>query len=294
MATEFGDWLNETLPGFDDEAPPEGNELVADGSTYRGEYFNETLVPYHNIGLHGEEGPWGVLDGTIAYDAWKIVSDFRKDDMVGAALGAVNVGATVVGDFGDPFTFAGTQIAGWMLSHVEIYRRTLDALVGNPDIVEAYSETWKNISEELTKIGSDWRTAVEKDLATWSGETAGAYRDRAATLVDHIDAAGGAAAALAVTMEKTAKIVDAVRTLVQDILTELAGILIGYTAMILCSGGTATPFLTALALKQIAADGVKISTLLVKLGQAIIDIGPYKDALASILTALQEPTGAQA
>lgn len=294
MANQVGDWLNETLPGFGDAAAPEGNPLIAEGTNFREQYFQETVFTFSNIGFEGEEGPWGVLEGTLAYDAWKVVSDFNKQDFLSGVLGGIDVGATVVGAYMDPFGFVGAQIAGWMLDHCEYLRRTFDALAGNPEMVEAYAETWTNIAEELTAIGGDWQTALDRDIAAWSGETANAYRGYAATAIDHIKAAGGAAATLATMTEKAAKIVDAVRTLVHDILVALAGALIGWTIELGLSLGTAAPVVAIAAAGRITAESVRVATLVTKLGIALKDMAPFRDAVLAILDTLTAPEEAAA
>ncbi|WP_328391835.1 WXG100 family type VII secretion target [Nocardia sp. NBC_00416] len=290
MANQVGDWLNESLPGFGDEAAPAGNPLIAEGTNFREQYFQETLFTFSNIGLDGEEGPWGALEGTVAFDAWKMVSDFRKEDYVSSAFGLVDVGLTAWGAWTDPFGFAGGQIAGWMLEHVEYLRRSFDALAGNPDMVEAYAQTWTKIAGELTAIGAEWKKAVDQDIASWSGETATAYRNYAATAIDRIEAAGAAAAGLATMTEKAQKIVDAVRTMVQDILVALAGALIGWTIELGLSLGTAAPVVAFAAANRITVESVRVSVLLTKLGQALMDMTPVRHALAAVL---DEITGSE-
>ncbi|MET8876594.1 hypothetical protein [Nocardia sp. NPDC004604] len=39
----------------------------------------------------------------------------------------------------DPFGFVGDQIAGWMLTHSEPYRKILDAMGGNDEMVTGYA-----------------------------------------------------------------------------------------------------------------------------------------------------------
>lgn len=290
MANQVGDWLNENLPGFGDEAAPEGNPLIAEGTNFREQYFQETLFTFSNVGLHGEDGPWGVLEGTLAFDTWKMVSDFRKEDYLGSAFGLADVGLTAWGACTDPFGFVGSQIAGWMLEHVEYLRRCFDALAGNPEMVEAYADTWTEIAKELTAIGAAWKTAVDQEITSSSGETATAYRNYAATAIDRIEAAGAAAACLATMTEKAQKIVDAVRTMVQDILVALAGALIGWTIELGLSLGTAAPVVAFAAANRITVESVRVSVLLTKLGMALKDMTPVRHALAAIL---DEITGSE-
>ncbi|TLG08680.1 hypothetical protein FEK35_17150 [Nocardia cyriacigeorgica] len=285
MSTPYGTWINEHTPGFDDAAAPK-NPLIADGTDYRDEYFAETNFMFSNVGFEGKDGPWGVLEGTVAADAWKIVTNVRKGEIVDAVFSGISTGTTVVGAIGDPFGFVGGQIAAWMLEHVEPLRKSFDALWGNPDMIEAYSETWKNISTELTEICSAWRSAVDSEVAEWNGLAAQAYRARVATASDQLGGAAGVAAALAATVEKTAKIVEAVRTLVAEILTALAGALIGYTIELAISLGTAAPFVAAQAMFRISTETVKVSVLMASLLEALRDLTPYKVALGTIITEL--------
>ncbi|NEW42589.1 hypothetical protein GV794_24780 [Nocardia cyriacigeorgica] len=285
MSTPYGTWINEHTPGFDDAAAPK-NPLIADGTDYRDEYFAETNFMFSNVGFEGKDGPWGVLEGTVAADAWKIVSNIRKGEITDAVFSGISTGITAAGAVGDPFGFVGGQIAGWMLEHVEPLRKCLDGLWGNPDMIEAYSETWKNISTELTEIAAAWRTAVDTEVAEWNGLTAQAYRARVATLTDNVGGAAGVAAALATTVEQTAKIIDAIRTLVSEILTALAGALIGYTIELAISLGTAAPLVAAQAMFRIGAETAKVSTLMAKLANALLDFKPFEVALGKIVTEL--------
>ncbi|ONM48570.1 WXG100 family type VII secretion target [Nocardia donostiensis] len=291
--TQIGDWLNRNLPGFDDAPPPE-NDHIVEGTDYREEYFQETVFSFSNVGLERkDDGPWGVLKGTIAGDTWQIVTDLTQGSFSDAALGARGVVDTVKSVRIDPFGFLGTQIVGWLLEHVEPYRRTLDALYGSPDMVEAYAATWQKIAEELVAVSSDWQSAIDRELAEWGGQAAQAYRNRAAAITDHITAAGGVAQALSTMMEKIAKVVEAYRTLVQDVLTSLAGALVGFSIAWALSSGAATPLVVSGALARIAADGARISLLVKNLKSALLDLLPYTKALNTIVQALVTPSEPQ-
>ena len=290
MASEIGEWLNEHHPGFDDEAPPEDNENIADGTDYREEYYQEDLFLHSNIGLDGEDdGPPGYFEGTLVEDAWKVFTDLQSGTVVDATLGAMGVVTTIADGLKDPFALIGSQLYSWMLEHVEPMRKTLDALAGSPDMVEAYANSWTNISEELTSIGADWQAALDADIASWSGHTATAYRTYAAGLVDQLGAAAGVAASLASMTEKASKMVDAVRTLVSTILSDLAGALLSWTVQIAASVGTAAPAVAAQAAGRIATESAKISVLVTRLLDVLKDMAPYKEALQSILFTLLEP-----
>lgn len=291
MATEFGEWLNRNSPGFNDDPAPENTgDLVADGTNYRDEYFQEDAVVLSGIGLDREDGgPWSVLEGTLAADIWESVAKLQNGEAVDGAFGAAEVGYTVYGIPNDVFAFLGTQIVGWMLEHVEPHRRTLDALCGSHEIVEAYAQSWRNISNECLSISSDWQKAVDDELAGWGGATANAYRDHAARMVDRLSAAGGAAVALAATVQKAAKVVEAVRTLVQDIVTSLLGALIGYSVELAITRGASACSLVGRVLNRISNDARRITGLVTRLVDALKDFVPYTKAIKTVVEALTMP-----
>ncbi|WP_328410646.1 hypothetical protein [Nocardia sp. NBC_00403] len=289
--TGIGNWLNENTPGFDDQAAPENNKLIEAGTDYREEYFNETLFPFSKIGLKKDDkGVLEVLGGTVAGDAWTAYSDLRSAKIADAVFGAIGVGLDIEEAVTDPFGFVGSQIAGWMLEHLDVYRKTLDALAGSPGMVEAYSKTWNNIAGKLVEVSGDWKTGLEKDIATWTGASGDAYRAKATELIDHISAAGGVAASMGETMNQTAAIVKAVRTLVGDIVASLVGALIAYTIELACTLGGATPAVIAQVMGRFARDGFKIATLLTKMGEAFTDLSGFAKVIGDAIVKLLTPS----
>ncbi|MBF6213059.1 hypothetical protein IU433_27090 [Nocardia puris] len=193
---------------------------------------------------------------------------------------------TVWEAFSDPFGFAGGQVAGWMLTHVEPLRKTLDALAGNDEMIAAYSETWGNIAEELTEMARNWDTGLKADISTWTGDAGDAYRYRAGDLVDQIGGASGAAASMGEAMELIANVVKAFRKLVQDILSSLLGALIGYTIELAVTFGAAAMHVAAAAQMRIARDGVRVSMIVADMGKALLDIKPLTEAVGAVLNAI--------
>lgn len=271
---------------FNDQEAPE-NKLIVDGTDHRGEYYQEDVSWLHDVGISSnDDGIPGVLDGTIAGDAWEVVSLWNKDDKVQSILSGVGVGTAVSDAFVDPFGFAGDQIAGWIMTHVEPLRKVQDELAGNPGMVEAYAASWMEISKELTTMSSNWKSSVEQDIDDWTGQAGDAYRLRAKNLIDQISGAGSVAAGLSTTMETTSKIIDAFRTLVQDILTSLAGALIGYTIELAVTVGIGAPHVVAAIMARLARDTAQMSVLLTKLATTILDVGALSGALRSVVEAI--------
>ncbi|MEU2176638.1 YbaB/EbfC family nucleoid-associated protein [Nocardia sp. NPDC019219] len=119
-----------------------------------------------------------------------------------------------------------------------------------------------------------------------SGSAGDAYRNRATDLIDQIAGAGGVAATLGEIMDTASKIVKAFRKMVQDILTSLAGAMIGYTLELAASLGAAGPHVAAAVIARIGRDGLKISTLLLDMAKAFKDVQTLTQAVAAVIYAL--------
>ncbi|MEU4315703.1 hypothetical protein [Nocardia sp. NPDC024068] len=269
---------------FDDTAPPD-NKLIDKGSHYSNTYFQEDVSWLSNVGLEGDEktGGLGVLKGTVAGDAWDIYGNLRKDNYGEALFGVAGVGMSVADAIKDPFGFVGTQIAKWMLEHIEPLRQAYEELSGNPTIVEAYSKSWQAISEELTTTKNNWLSSIEKDIGTWSGTAGDGYRNHAKDVLTAIDTAAAAAATLGQLMDKVSKFVAIVRDLVRDIIAALLGAAIGYTVELAVTAGAAAGHVIASFLAKLAKSSLDTMTYLKKLNDVIWSFGTYREPLAKAL-----------
>ncbi|MEV0031050.1 hypothetical protein [Nocardia sp. NPDC050793] len=256
---------------FDDAAPP-ANDLIDKGSDYRNAYYQEDVSWLSNVGLEGDEktGGLGVLKGTVAGDTWDIYGHLRNESYGEALFGVAAVGAAAVEAIKDPFGFAGTQVAKWMLEHIEPLKQSYEELSGNPTIVEAYSKSWKSISDELSKMSNSWLESIDKDINTWTGSAGDAYRSRAKDIITAIETAAAAAASLSKQMELASKIIAIVRDLVRDIIASLLGAAIGYTVELAVTAG--------------AAAGHVISAFLAKFSKSCLDTMNYLKKLYDVLT----------
>ncbi|MEV3962674.1 hypothetical protein AB0M34_17520 [Nocardia sp. NPDC050193] len=269
---------------FDDAAPPD-NDFIDDESHHSNAYSQEDVSWLSNVGLEGDEetGGLGVLKGTVAGDAWDIYGNLRSDNTGEAVFGAAGVVGTAVEAVKDPFGFAGTQVAKWMLEHIEPLRQAYEELSGNPTIVEAYSSSWQAISTELSTTKAQWQRTIETDINTWSGSAGDAYRNHAAEVLTAIDTAAAAAAALGELMDKASKIIAIVRDLVRDIIAALLGAAIGYTIELAVTAGAAAGHVIASFLAKLAKSSLDTMTYLKKLNDVILSWGTYTEPLARIL-----------
>jgi uncharacterized protein YukE len=313
-----GTFLNEhtVLPGtvstFDDGEAPE-NELLADGVDYRDTYYQEDNFLFSNVGraTGGEEPDAGIMNGTLAGDTWEnglglysaMTGDgsiMTKVDAISAAAGTAGDWASAASTFGkaikgtstlakfDPFNFLGSQLMSWMLEHVEPVRKSLESITGSPDMVQAYSDSWKAIAESLTTTAQEWATALDTGIGEWAGAAAEAYVAAATELTGKIAEKAAVAEVLSECNAAMKSIVETVREIVVEILTNLAGMLAEMTALLIASAGTATPALIARALLDISLATVTVSQMLVQLAQALIDTKMLAQSAVQIIQGVTE------
>lgn len=274
------------MAGFDDPKAP-SNGLLEDGVDSNQAYNQEDVSFLSDVGLKGDDktGTPGILKGTIAGDAWDVYGNFTSGQVDAAMLGMLGLAgsaAEVAYKVMDPFAFVGSQVAKWMLDHIEFMRKGLDELAGNPDIVEAYGKSWTKISTELSSVSVDWKSSVEQDIEDWQGAAGEKYRESASSLIDQINAASGMAASLGKSMETVSKAVDAVRTAVRDIIANLLGAMIGWTIELVATGGTAAAHVVPAALRRIARDSLTYADMLNDLKKMFIDIKTWMEPIGKV------------
>ncbi|MFD6396185.1 hypothetical protein [Nocardia sp. NPDC060249] len=313
-----GTFLNEhtVLPGtvstFDDGEAPE-NDLLQDGVDYRDTYYQEDNFLFSNVGrpTGGEEPDAGIMKGTLQGDTWEngiglynaMTGDgsiMTKVDAISKAAGTAGDWASAVTMFGkaikgtstlakfDPFNFLGSQLMSWMLEHVEPVRKSLESITGSPDMVQAYSDSWKAIAESLTTTAQEWATALDTGIGEWAGAAAEAYVAAATELTGKIAEKAAVAEVLSECNAAMKGIVETVRGIVVEILSNLAGMLAEMTALLIASAGTATPALIARALLDISLATVTVSQMLVKLAQALIDTKMLAQSAVKIIQGVTE------
>ncbi|MFD3743622.1 hypothetical protein [Nocardia sp. NPDC058633] len=313
-----GTFLNENtiLPGavstFDDGEAPQ-NDLLQDGVDYRDTYYQESNFLFSNVGrpTTGDEPDAGIMKGTLQGDTWEngvgLYQALTGDGAIMAKVGAISAAAGTAGDWAsaastftkaikgtstlakfDPFNFLGAQLMSWMLEHVEPMRKSLESITGSPDMVQAYSDSWKAIAESLTTTAQEWATALDSGIGEWAGEAAEAYVAAATELTGKIAEKAAVAQVLAECNTAMKGIVETVREIVVEILSNLAGMLAEMTALLIASAGTATPALIARALLSISLATVTVSQMLMELSQALIDTKMLAQSAVKIIQGVTE------
>ncbi|CAA9393398.1 MAG: hypothetical protein AVDCRST_MAG32-2489 [uncultured Nocardioides sp.] len=202
-----------------------------------------------------------------ADEAWKAGEAFAKGDW---ALGVANVAggcAELVAMIIDPIAALGSSVAGFLLDYMPPLPQMLDALAGNPALVEGIAGTWKNVGGGLDTAAGDLQAAMQKVMASWSGMAAEAYAGAVTLLVDIMYKMGGACRAIGQGLEVASEVVKAVRGFTKALISELVGQLISWAAQVAATAGLGATWVVPRATHRIwitVTDARQVADLLVQ------------------------------
>ncbi|KMS92006.1 hypothetical protein [Prauserella rugosa] len=226
----------------------------------------------------GEAG-YNLSKGTAVQTVWDTVNQINDGDWASAVTSGLSVGVDVVGAAMDPIGAVAGQLLGWMLEHVEPLRLVLHQLTGEPNMVEAYGRTWQNVGNSLAGDQAAIVEAFGQETTEWSGEAKMAYVGKLAQALTTMNAAASASFALESASMQMAQVVGAVRTLVRDVLADLAGGLVSAAIQ------AATVVLAPNAVRTILQ---RIGSAALKIAEGIADLGVTITRLLALVVELMQ------
>jgi hypothetical protein len=196
----------------------------------------------------------------------------KEIDPVALGIDAAAMGFDIAGMVADPFGTIASSIVGWIIENVDFVRKPFDDLAGDPPAIEAAATTWVNIAKRLAETNQAYASDFKK-VAKWTGPAADAYRARVGELIDGLGQSVAAAESVANKIKVAAALVAATRTLIRDLLANLAGTLIAWgipaaAAAVPTAGASVAAFITRAITKAVEIGG-KIAQFLKKLFGAL-------------------------
>jgi hypothetical protein len=175
----------------------------------------------------------------------------------------------VAGFVADPLGTLASSVVGWIIENVDFVRKPFDDLAGDPAAIEAAANTWTNIGSRLKEVKEAQQSDLTK-LAGWTGPAAEGYKQRAGDLITGL---ANSAEAAANKIKVAAALVVATRTLIRDLLADLAGTLIAWgipaaAAAVPTAGASVAAFITRAITKAVQIGG-KVAQFLKKLFGAL-------------------------
>ncbi|MET0236094.1 MAG: hypothetical protein ABW224_15725 [Kibdelosporangium sp.] len=210
----------------------------------------------------------------IAESSVDLANGISNGDWVEGGLGALGVGLEVLSMVIDPIGTIASYGVSWLIEHVKPLKEALDWLAGDPPVIRSFSETWANVAAEVAKVAADHGNEAKAGTAGWTGQSADAYRRKAAETADAVSGAGTLADGISAGVMIMGEVVAAVRELVRDLVAEIVGKLIAWALEAVATLGFGTPVIVAQATAAISKVVTRIADLVRKLVKTIGNVAP--------------------
>jgi uncharacterized protein YukE len=233
----------------------------------------------------------GIVD-TYAGLVGSITSDAESEGekVVDVALSAAGAVVDTIGMAADPLGFIVSAGVGWLLEHVSFLREPLDALLGNPDEINANVDALKSAAVEMKTIAAEHREDLST-IATWQGEAGDSYARSLTEMADELESLGMTLDGTAAVVGISGMLVTTLRGIVFDIIASLITELVRYALIAAASaavtfGGSIAAF-CGVAGARAAATAARISGKIAKL---ISGLGRQAGRLAKLADAMRNLT----
>jgi len=198
----------------------------------------------------------------------QLAQAIQSGNWVEGGMAAFSTALDTAATVSDPL---GSLIAaglGWLMDHLEPLKGWLNDLTGDAGEVQAFSQTWSNIAQQLATAGTELDRVVQ-DVESQKGQSMDAYRAIQTEAAKQIAGAGDWAGGFSKGLGIASMIVQVVHDLVRDAIAQIVGSAISWAAEAVFSLGLATPWI----IEQVST---RVSSLVAKIG------GKLKALLASV------------
>jgi hypothetical protein len=197
-------------------------------------------------------------------------------DPVALGIDGAALALDAAGFLTDPLGSLASSVVGWIIENVGFIREPFDKLMGDPPAIEAIGTTWENIAKRLSDEANTYESNA-RSLNDWTGQAADSYRTRCGSLAEHLRGSSAAASSAANKIKVAGAVVAATRTLIRDLLADLAGTLLMWgipaaASAIPTAGASIAAFITRAVTKAVEI-GTKIARFLSKLFKALDKLG---------------------
>ncbi|GLW92216.1 WXG100 family type VII secretion target [Actinokineospora globicatena] len=238
-----------------------------------------------------EDSTKGYTGIGLVESAADIYNGVQNGSWVEGGLGALGGGLEVLSLALDPIGTLGQYAISWVIEHVAPLRDALNWLAGDADQIAAYAATWKNVSQAVGGIATDFGTEVANGTSAWTGPAADAYRANTAAQGEHITAAATGAGTIGTVVEVVGALVGVVRGIVRDLVAECISTLLLRLPQWLAEAGLtlglATPHIVASVGALVAKWVGRITDVITKLIRSVEKLRPILAKLGEIWEAIK-------
>ncbi|EMD28015.1 WXG100 family type VII secretion target [Amycolatopsis azurea] len=128
--------------------------------------------------------------------------------------------ASMIASGGNPLETLMSWGFGWVIEHVDFLKEPLDWLTGNQDALDLEVQKWTTISKKVQETAEQLTAEVKKNTGDWTGAVADRYLEYVQEQLHSYRALSDAARDAGAVVEVCKVILDVVRTLIRDLITD--------------------------------------------------------------------------
>lgn len=218
----------------------------------------------------------------LLQDGADLANAIQSGNWVEGGMAAFSTAVDTIAAVIDPI---GTLLAnglGWVLDHIEPLRGWLQDLTGNAAEVQAFAQTWANVSNQLNRVGGDLQHRLA-DLDDMSGETITAYRAHVQSLADTVASTGTWSGAVGSGIEIASTLVQAVYELVRDGIAQVVGTAISALITAGATLGLGTPVAVGQIVARVSSVATRVGRFIENLLSSARKLMPLFDKLCTVL-----------
>ncbi|MEA5359801.1 hypothetical protein VA596_09650 [Amycolatopsis sp., V23-08] len=148
------------------------------------------------------------------------VEKMAHGDWTEGLFSLANAGFGIKDVIKDPFETLLSWGFGWLIEHVDFLKEPLDWVAGDQDALDLEGKKWETIGERVQKAAEELTAEVRKNCLDWRGKVADQYRVYVQEQLDAYAALSDAATQVASIIGICKTILDVVRTLIRDLITD--------------------------------------------------------------------------
>lgn len=165
----------------------------------------------------------GSLSGTRLENPFKAAAALSDHNWSAAVIDVVGVGADTVMARVDPLGAATANGMAWLITHVDPLKGWADELTGEPEAVARRAGALLTLAGELKEVAVDLRRDAAADVDGQRGLSVQGYRRALLEDAREVERAAAATEAVGRALERAAVVVEAVRSFVVGLISEVLG-----------------------------------------------------------------------
>ncbi len=154
---------------------------------------------------------------------YKAVDAFGSGDWAEGLANSAGTALDTAGVLADPFAALSSAGVGWALEHISFLRDGLDWLAGDEHAINAMSQTWKNIGQQVDEGSQQFQDAAKRATSDWTGPAGKAYQATAEQQKQLHEAVSAACSSMAAGVKTAGTVISVVRGIVRDLISQAVG-----------------------------------------------------------------------